>query len=78
MLDLDVATEERGEKDLEEVKTLVGDIEERLGRLSRLKRERETSLKDLKELVSRDRSLSSLSSFLALGFDGVVSLARLF
>lgn len=52
LLDLDVASEERGEKDLEEVKTLVGDIEERLGRLSRLKRERETSLKDLKELVS--------------------------
>lgn len=51
LLDLDVASEERGEAEKEQTKRLIGEIEERLGRLQRLKRERHDSLKDLKEHV---------------------------
>ena len=54
LLDLDVVLEERSEKDGEQIKKLVGEIEERLGRLSRLKRERAGSVKDLKELIQTD------------------------
>lgn len=47
-----MATEENNEREIENAKKLVGNIEERLGRLQRLKRERAETLKDLKELVS--------------------------
>ena len=54
LLDLDVAAEERTEREHEQIRVYVGEIEERLGRLHRLKRERADSLRDLKELVQTD------------------------
>ena len=51
LLDLDVRQEEAEEREKVELRTLVGEVEERLGRLHRLKKERTDALKELKELV---------------------------
>jgi hypothetical protein len=52
LLDLGVEEEEKAEGEKEEIKKVLGQVEDRLGRLNRLKRERGESLKDLKEHVS--------------------------
>jgi hypothetical protein len=64
LLDLGVEQEEAEERDKTELRTLVGEVEERLGRLHRLKKERTDALKELKELVSRcDRAIWHISSW---------------
>ncbi|CDZ97411.1 Predicted signal transduction protein [Phaffia rhodozyma] len=54
LLDLDVKEEEGEERERKEMKRLIGELEERLGRLSRFKKERTICLNDLKHLIQND------------------------
>lgn len=51
LLDLDVRQEEADDREKARLRSLVGEVEERLGRLHRLRKERTDVLKELKELV---------------------------
>lgn len=53
LLDLDVGSETQNEQERAQIANLVGEIEERLSRLTKISRERNEVLKDLKEKVSR-------------------------
>lgn len=61
LLDLDVGEEEGGEREKLEMKRLIGELEERLGRLSRFKKERAVCLDELKHLVRPCLSMSGLA-----------------
>ncbi|KAJ3552536.1 hypothetical protein NM688_g4103 [Phlebia brevispora] len=54
LLDLDVSSETKDEEERAKVTHLVDEIEERLGRLNKIARERNEVLKDLKEKVQSD------------------------
>ncbi|KAF7795702.1 hypothetical protein EIP86_006867 [Pleurotus ostreatoroseus] len=54
LLDLDVASETKDEEERSQIAHLVDEIEERLGRLNKIARERNEVLKDLKEKVQTD------------------------
>ncbi|EKM57292.1 uncharacterized protein PHACADRAFT_142565 [Phanerochaete carnosa HHB-10118-sp] len=54
LLDLDVASETRDDEERAQVTHLVHEIENRLGRLNKISRERNEVLKDLKEKVQTD------------------------
>jgi len=54
LLDLDVQQEQDDEREKQTVKALTGEVEERLGRLHRLRKERSEAIKDLKHLAQTD------------------------
>ncbi|KAI0696339.1 BRO1-domain-containing protein [Cytidiella melzeri] len=54
LLDLDVASETRDDEERSQIVNLVQEIEERLSRLTKISRERNEVLKDLKEKVQTD------------------------
>lgn len=62
LLDLDVASETKDEEERAQVAHLVDEIEERLGRLNKIARERNEVLKDLKDKVRDKPSCSSFSA----------------
>jgi hypothetical protein len=52
LLDVDVAEEELDDREREDLQGIIGELQERVDRLDKVRRERDEVLKDLKEKVS--------------------------
>jgi hypothetical protein len=68
LLDVDVAQEELAEREKDQLRDVIAELEERLGRLEKIRRERDEVMKDLKEKVSVVNHDVSLTDLIFMSF----------